>query len=339
VSSFRAAAGLPAVTADDKLSAGCAKHAEYLRLNHGSAATAGLGAHKEHSDLPGASKDGADCGKNADIFEGVADLDLAVDGFMAGIYHRRPLLDPGLSKIGIGVAKLPDASSILVLRLSAADKSKGWPIAYPADKQTDVPLEYGNEIPNPVPGGAPAGYPVTLQFPPFDKLTAVHAKLVDGKGKAVPFFLSDPEHPATSFPQLGLVSIIPKARLAPGAMFTATVDATWNGQAVTRTWSFTTLALRVLDANDRGAIAGALGVPSRVRGTVTYAGHIPGNVFLQLGKGEPMVSVIVPDKVWGAADPAAYKGKTVEVETSPQLVDKKFLNLPITTATQLHVVK
>ena len=339
VNEFRAAAGLPAVAVDATLSAGCAKHAEYLRLNRGSQATAGLGAHKEQINLPGATPEGADCGKNADIFQGVENVDVAVDGFMAGIYHRRPLLDPGLSKIGVGIAKLPDGSQILVVRLSAAPKAPGWPIAYPADHEKDVPLEYGNEIPDPVPGAAPAGYPVTLQFPPFDKLTGVRAKLVDAKGHAVPFFLSDPEHPATSFPQLGVVSIIPKARLAPGSKFTATVEATWNGQPVARTWSFTTLALRVLDASDRAAVAAALGVPSRVRGTVTHAGHIPGNVFLQLGKGEPMVSVIVPDGVWGKANPATFAGKTVEVDASPQLVDKKFLNLPITTAAQLHVVK
>ncbi len=343
INRYRAAAGLPEVKVDAKLSAGCARHAEYLKKNFGSDAIAGLAAHKEQASLPGASPEGADCGKNADLFVGVADLDQAVDGFMAGIYHRRPVLDPGLTTIGIGTAKLADGTFVLAVRLSAGDKASGWPVAYPADHQADVPLEYGNEIPNPVPGGGPAGYPITLQFPPFDKLTAVHAKLVDARGKAVPFYLSNPEHVATSFPQLGIVSIIPKARLAPGATFTATVDATWKGKHGAWTWSFSTVALRAVDAADRDAVRAALGVPSRVRGVVTYAGNISGAVFLQLGKGEPMVSVIVPDAVWrelaNKANPATFAGKTVEVETSPQLVDHKFLNLPIATASQLHVVK
>ena len=336
VNAFRAAAGLPEVTLDAKLSAGCAKHAEYLLKNAGSDAIAGLAAHQEQMGLPGASREGADCGKNADIFQGVADLDVAVDGFMAGIYHRRPVLDPGLSTIGIGTARLSDGTYILVLRLSAANNASGWPIAYPADHQTAVPLEYGNEIPNPVPGGGPAGYPITLQFPPFDKVTGVRARLRDARGRDVPIHLSDPEQPATSFPQSGVVSLIPQQRLAAGAKYTASVTATWQGKVKTWTWSFTTLELRAIDAADRDAVAAALGVPSRVRGVVSHQGHIPGHVFLQLGTGEPMVSVIIPDGVWTEAK---LVGKTVEVETSPQLVEHKFLNLPIATAAQLHVVK
>jgi hypothetical protein len=340
VNAFRAAAGLPEVALDAKLSAGCARHADYLLKNAGSEAIAGLLAHQEQANLPGASREGADCGKNADIFNGVADLDVAVDGFMAGIYHRRPVLDPGLSTIGIGTKQLPDGSYILVLRLSAAQKAEGWPIAYPADHQAAVPLEYGNEIPNPVPGGGPAGYPVTLQFPPFDKVTGVHARLSDARGRDVPIHLSDPEHPATSFPQSGVVSLIPQARLTAGATYTANVTATWQGKQRSWKWSFKTIELRVLDAADRQAVGQALGVPSRVRGTVAHGGHIPGHVFLQLGKGDPMVSVIIPDAVWGErGDPAKLAGKTVEVEASPQLVDHKFLNLPIATAAQLHVVK
>jgi hypothetical protein len=148
VDRYRKAAGLPAVELDNAASAGCAKHADYLVRNHGTAAVAGLEAHKEHADLPGASPEGADCGKNADLFVGVADLGKAVDGFMAGIYHRRPIIDPGLAKIGVGIAKLPDGTFALALRLSAGTGGKiAWPVAYPADHQTDVPLDYGNEIP------------------------------------------------------------------------------------------------------------------------------------------------------------------------------------------------
>lgn len=344
VNHYRAAAGVSRVALDDAQSAGCAKHAVYLVKNYGSDAIAGLAAHQERKDLPGASPEGADCGKNADLFVGVADLDRAVDGFMAGIYHRRPVLDPGLAKIGIGTAKLPDGNYVLAIRLSAGEvPAENWPVAYPADRAVDIPLEYGNEIPNPVPGGGPAGYPVTLEFPPFDKVTHVTGKLVDGQGHTLPIHLSDPDHPATSFPQLGVVSVIAKQRLQPATTYTATISATWQGKPRTWTWTFTTVALRALDASDRTALTAAIGVASRVRGTVTYAGMISGAAFLQLGKGEPMVSVIVPTAVWrelahGAA-PAAFQGKTVEVESAPQLVDGKYLNLPIATAQQLHVVK
>ena len=73
--------------------------------------------------------------------------------------------------------------------------------SYPADKQTDVPLDYGAEFPNPIPNRGTGGYAITLQFPPFDKVTGataryrlcVTAKLTDGKSNPVQFFLSDPE--------------------------------------------------------------------------------------------------------------------------------------------------
>jgi hypothetical protein len=85
------------------------------------------------------------------------------------------------------------------LRFENATRKGGtWPVAYPADKQRDVPLDYGAELPNPIPSHGTGGYAITLQFPPFDKVTGVTAKLTDAKGNPVQFFLSDPEHPATS---------------------------------------------------------------------------------------------------------------------------------------------
>src|SRR5206468_3448054 len=127
------------------------------------------------------------------------DLDAAVDGWMASLYHRRPMLNPALQKIGVGYAELAEGTLMAALMFADADESKGaWPVHYPATGQTDVPLEFANEVPNPVPGNGKGGYPLTLQFPSFDKVTGVTAKLESG-GKPVPFYLSDPEHPATSF--------------------------------------------------------------------------------------------------------------------------------------------
>ena len=89
-----------------------------------------------------------------------------------------------------------------------------WPVEYPTDKQTDVPLDYGAEFPNPIPNHGGGGYAITLQFPPFDKVTGVTAKLTDATGNPVEFLLSDPEHPATSFGQYGVICLIPKQPLS-----------------------------------------------------------------------------------------------------------------------------
>jgi hypothetical protein len=196
---YRQLSGLTPVKLDRKLSAGCMEHANYMVQNQGTDAMAGLNPHTQRSDLPGASAAGAACAKAADLYPRVSDLGVAIDAWMAGMYHRRPMLDPQLERIGVGYARLPDGMLTAALRFENATRKGGtWPVAYPADKQRDVPLDYGAELPNPIPSHGTGGYAITLQFPPFDKVTGVTAKLTDAKGNPVQFFLSDPEHPATS---------------------------------------------------------------------------------------------------------------------------------------------
>lgn len=349
VDRYRAAVGLPPVVLDPVLSKGCMEHAEYMKLNKDSDAMAGLNAHHQRPHLPGATPAGAKCGKAADLFPGVSDLEVAVDGWMAGLYHRRPILDPTLGKIGVGYAKLPDGSLMAALMFvdgkdpSAAGK---WPVPYPASKQTDIPLDFGNEIPNPVPGGGRAGYPITIQFPPFDKVTGVTAKLVDGGGKPVPFHLSDPEHPATSFGQYGVVCLIPELPLSPRTTYTATVTATWKGATRTWTWSFTTLTLRAVDAHDEAAVVAAMNVASTLRGKVLHGGMMDRETaFLQIGERQlqnyKMISVLIPRAVWQqlGGSPDRFVGKTIEVDGTPHLVQGVYINVQITLASQLRVAK
>ena len=120
--------------------------------NQGTDAMAGLNAHTQRSNLPGASAAGAACAKAADLFLGVSDLGVAIDGWMAGMYHRRPMLDPKLERIGMRLCPPSrwDADGRVKVRKRCA-RDGTWPVAYPADKQTDVPLDYGAEFPNPIP--------------------------------------------------------------------------------------------------------------------------------------------------------------------------------------------
>jgi hypothetical protein len=344
INAQRKLAGLAEVALDDKLSAGCMKHAEYMKLNAGTDAMDGLNAHQERMDLPGASKDGAACGKAADLFPGVSNFSLAVDGWMSGFYHRRPILDPGLKRIGFGYAPLADGSYMAALMFAEAKPvDAGWPVAYPVANQRDVPLEYGNEIPNPVPAGR-GGYPITLQFPPFDKVTGVSAKLVDDKQHAVAFFLSDPQHPATSFGQYGVVSVIAKQPLRAGTTYAIEITATWRDKPQTWRWSFATIERRAVDAEDDAAMTAAVGVPSRARGVIRYGGMMDAETaFLALAEGRHMVSVLIPIGIWkqlaGNAAPTSWKGVAVEVDATPQLAQDKFINLPIAMPEQLRKVR
>jgi len=349
VDRYRAAVGLSAVTLDARLSKGCMEHARYMQLNKDSDAMAGLNAHQQRPRLRGASAAGAACGKAADLFFGVSDLEVAVDGWMATLYHRRPILSPTLERIGVGYAKLRDGSymaALMFVDAKGSDVSAKWPVAYPADNQGAVPLEFDDEVPNPVPGGARAGYPITLQFPPYDKVTGVRARLVDGRGRDVALYLSDPEHPATSFGQYGVVSLIPKLPLSPKSRYEVRVDATWKGKASTWRWRFTTVALRPVDAHDEDALARAINIASTLRGTVLNGGMMVGgdSAFLRIGLGTgkryKMVVILIPRGIWRelGGNPDPFAGRTVEVDGTPHLYQGAYINIPITVAGQLRVV-
>ncbi len=247
INDIRHAAGLSPVILDADASEGCMEHANYMALNLHTSAMVGLNAHKQDPSLPGATPAGAICAQMADLYPGVKDLDAAVRGWMASLYHRRPILDPGLKRIGIGYAPVGDGWMMAALMFIPGSSSDSeWPINYPADGQTDVPLSMGPEIPNPVPDGQPAGYPITLQFPPFEKITNVTVSVQDQAGTPVPIYLSTPEQPATSFGQYGVICAIPKDRLAPLTLYQVDIHATWTDDSgaikdVHKIWSFRTM--------------------------------------------------------------------------------------------------
>jgi hypothetical protein len=121
----------------------------------------------------------------------------------------------------------------------------------------------------------------------------------------------------------------------------------WKGKPGGWTWSFSTVSLHEIDASDDRAVAGAINIASLVHGTVASGGmRNSETVFLQLAAGEgsryKMLSVIIPIAVWrqiaGTAEPRSFKGKTVEVQSTPQVAGGKYVNMRISAATQLRVV-
>ena len=187
----------------------------------------------------------------------------------------------------------------------------------------------------------------TFGGPAFAAVTGVSATLVDGAGNPVPFYLSDPEQPASSFGQYGVVCLIPRQALQASTSYSVAVAATWQGKAASYAWSFTTVALRAVDADDELAMLAAQHVASRVHGRVIDGGMMDtATAYLVLGHDNPkhyeLLSVLVPIAAWhalaGSAAPAQWDGKTIEVVATPELTDGVYLNLPITSAAQLTVV-
>lgn len=242
VNRHRIAAGLVLAKVDRALSDGSKRHAEYLVRNSGHPSTQGLGAHEEDPKLAGYTPEGQRAGKSADICFRQAEG--SVDGWVATLYHRIPVLHPRLRRIGVGFAQGGTWGWVGVLNLIEGyeDVPCDPPfVRYPARGQKDVPLAFGGEMPDPVPGGSGGcGYPVTLTFYDGSRITDVTAVLRDEKGGEVQGHLSTPEKPATSFAQQGTICLIPKSSLSGGTSYEAEFRFKRNGKDAIEKWTFRT---------------------------------------------------------------------------------------------------
>ncbi len=235
---IRRIAGLAPVAIDPALSKGCRLHAEYLVRNATATSAQGLGAHDEDPKLPGYTPEGEKAGKASDI--SYKEPPAAVESWMSGLFHRVPIIMPGLKKIGLGWAKSADGGTISVMDVvSGRGGGPATIVAYPADKQKDVPLALGREIPRPAPTDS-GGYPVTLTFHEDQKVTGVTATLRVDK-EDVECHLSTPEKPADARYQRNTVCLIAREPLKPATTYTVTVTAKIGTKPFTRTWSFTTV--------------------------------------------------------------------------------------------------
>jgi hypothetical protein len=239
----RKAAGLEPVAIDPAMSKACGAHAAYLVTNVDHPSTQGLGLHAEDPKLPGYSKEGERAGKASVIFLGL-EGEAAVEGWMGSLFHRIPLLQSRLRKIGYGVARGGPAKVTVVLDATngmGAGKDSTV-VLYPAEDQKDVPPAFVPEIPDPIPDSLSnkAGYPVTAIFAEGALIKDVKASLKDGDGNDVPVWLSTPEKPAAADYQRNTVGMIPKKPLQAATAYTASVSALVRGKSWTKTWTFTT---------------------------------------------------------------------------------------------------
>jgi len=216
--------GLWKLRFDPDLSVPCALHAAYLVLHPEQKQWPD--AHEEYADKEGYTVEGAWAGGHSVIVWGsVADYKEAVDVWMGSFYHRLPLIDPGLLRIGWGWKGefcVMDTDSL------AAPYDKEFVVVWPYAGQQDVPTAFiGNEYPDPIPSGPPGsvdeagnlGYPVTLQTNPLDRqgdAVVITMTLYTGKDfkEVVDCHFSTPQEPTN--PELapaGAWCLLPKAPL------------------------------------------------------------------------------------------------------------------------------
>jgi uncharacterized protein YkwD len=114
VNAVRKNAGLRPVRFDADLSHACQAHAHYLALNSRHPATQGMGVHRQLADLPGASPAGAKAAKES-VIAVLLDPRMCVEGWMATLYHRIPILTPNLERIGFSHAQIEGHKWVCVL--------------------------------------------------------------------------------------------------------------------------------------------------------------------------------------------------------------------------------
>ena len=224
---------------DSSLAPGCRAHADYLSQNPAQA-THWPELHAEYPDKPGFSSGGGWAGAHALVGAAGASAKDTLEGWLATYYHRLPLLDPGLLRVGYGANKEFLVFDVLSLR---RPPDSSWAIVWPSEDMQKVPLKAVDELPSPVPQATPGslGYPITLQVglpeagdPPF----AVVMKLYDGKDEVECWF-SSPDQPLN--PRLvppRSCALIPKQPLKAATRYLVTVD--WTGTTRKKTWYFRT---------------------------------------------------------------------------------------------------
>lgn len=252
INAYRKQADLPPVAIDPALSKACQAHADYLIQNYDAAFAGKLNVHDEDPKLPGFSELGKRAAKASVISQsfGRGDPLLGIDLWMASFYHRIPLLDPGLTKIGVGFARREKDNGCFVVVDKTGGKSRpkqGRVVVYPVPDQKNVQrlFCYGfPEIPNPLPNNGDskkAGHPITVTFF-LDKVavTGATASLKDEEGKDVPVWLSWAEKPAVRGYAGSSICLIPKAPLQANTTYTVTAACKNAGKDWKDTWKFTT---------------------------------------------------------------------------------------------------
>jgi hypothetical protein len=194
---FRAQAiDLGPVVLDEELSRGAEAHAGYLEL-HEDQQQAWPQAHEEYAHRAGFSPAGVRAGLHGLIAFTEEPVD-AVTQWMGTLYHRIPLLDPGLLGVGFGKAGGVCVLDVTSLVLDTGDDR--W-VRWPHDGMRAVPRASVPDLPNPVPGERQAewGYPITLQafLAAQDRELDIRLSLHewDEKERAVACWFVTPEQP------------------------------------------------------------------------------------------------------------------------------------------------
>jgi uncharacterized protein YkwD len=266
---YRATLGLSSVTLDEASSTGCSGHLDYLIEE---AETRGQMGYLEHTESNTSnshySAANEQAGKQSDIAWGQRggrgnavgqSFGQAVDLWINGLYHRHPLLDPGLVKVGAASKQgynclnYGASGNTTVLKPASA-------VLWPADGMTDVPRTFpGNEGPCPTVPADPlnatscdgSGFIISATFYNWgsNRASAIGAVTSvaltnTSTNMPVPLLTWYADRVADHDPARGYtpdeIALVPAATLTQSTTFRVDIDATVSGNATKLSWSFTT---------------------------------------------------------------------------------------------------
>jgi hypothetical protein len=227
-------------------------HADYHMLNHSDPSAWEHGAHGEVEGKPGYTgrwpgdrmrAAGYPWFGGSEVMHYLGDPVASVDDWMATIYHRVIPLGPHHYYMGYGYGR-SSQTRVDVMNFGTGPRESGiwspaipYPLAYPADDQTDVPVSWwGGESPDPLPPGAakPVGYPFTLQGV-GGTLRVDIIEMRNASGHLVAVHPNPPDCPA--FNCFALIAVSP---LQPNTTYIITARGVVGTVAFDQSWTFTT---------------------------------------------------------------------------------------------------
>ena len=192
-----------------------------------------------------------------------ADPVASLQGWMATVYHRLAWMQYSSSYIGFGNATTPGNSSggpygyaVVDFGITTAAPQSRSTSTWPYNNQTNVPLTFQNETPNPfaMVANPPQGYPISLHLAQPANVTTgadntAPSATLTANNQPVPVYYLDRNNDTSNDYQSPQITgddyfMIPQQPLAPGTTYTAAISGTdTKGHQFTQTWSFSTVPL------------------------------------------------------------------------------------------------
>jgi hypothetical protein len=247
---FRALVGLGPVTDDPDMTRGCELHVAYMIALEAETGGPGL-THPEDLSKPYASEEGDRAGRGSVLSYGQGGIAGAVDGWMNTLYHRLPLIHPGLERVGVAFG---ESYACVYTSAGTRDAVAPHPLLWPPpDIESTERQFHGNESPcptvaDPLAGGdcPPSAAIATLGLHGMGDLGAVAGRLTNlDTDIDVPLFATYWAGGASPHEQQGYldesVALVPE----PGsslerALYQVTIDATVGGTSQVFRWRFRT---------------------------------------------------------------------------------------------------